>query len=825
MAVAFRSASGIVFTTQTNTTLTAPAGIQNGDILVISFIIYNPSGTPATPTPPAGFSVLPGPTYPIDIVSGGSHIHVRQWYKVASSESGNYTITHTNAGVEGWIGAYSGADTTTPFSPNATSATGTGTTSTATGLTTPRNSSAVLYMCADWQSGGSNLAAPTGTTPTFTKRFGMTGNNPSNIFIADGILATAGATGNKSNGNNNNAGEGWSAVLACIQAIGSGSQTLTAPLYSDAESFFAATFAAGAVNLAPPLYSDTETFFSATFTKGAVNLAPPLFSDTDSFFNATVLSTKALTAPLYADAETFFAATFVPGAVNLTAPLFSDAEAFFSATLESSGVSTFDPARHDLHVVLSGGDLVGTASSGTLFVNLFGTTSHSSGKWIYRATINNFNPGGDGIGIGLGNSSALSINGGADYLSVNANGYELFEEGSFCHNNSCGSLGTSFGTGDTVDVAFDADNLTVQYSINGGTWTATQSVADFAGQEVFPGVDFGFQGHIVTFSGSTVGALSGFLPWDTVVAANLTPPLFSDTESFFAATFAPGAVNLTAPLFSDADVFFNAAVTSSASLAPPLYADAETFFSATFTRGAVNLAPPLYADTETFFSATVASGAVNLAPALFADTETFFSATLGRGAVNLAPALFSDAETFFSASVTSAANLTPPLFADAEAFFNATVAAGAVNLAPPLFADTDTFFSATLAPGAVNLAPALFTDAELILRGNAGAGDRQPRASAVYRRRRLLFGNADLWAHAAAGAVRRYGNVLLGDSHAGGRNPSAAALYGCRGVLWCDGNGGDGQSCAAALYRYGRILLGNDCGWRGRVGCSALYGC
>lgn len=213
-SVAYRSSNATTYATRTNTTLTAPAGIQNGDLLVIIFDIGGAS--PPTPTPPSGFSTLPSFSSPLSMTVGGFNVKMYAWYKFASSESGNYTVTHSSASSQGYIVALSGADPTTPFSPNPTTNTGTGSTTTATGLTTPYDNSLVMFVSSDWGDNANNLTGPSGSTPTFTKRMGAT-TQSGILYVADGVLGTAGATGDKTITNNSTGSNAWGGVLISVQ--------------------------------------------------------------------------------------------------------------------------------------------------------------------------------------------------------------------------------------------------------------------------------------------------------------------------------------------------------------------------------------------------------------------------------------------------------------------------------------------------------------------------------------------------------------------------------------------------------------------------------
>lgn len=215
----YRSSNTRNYASRTNTTLTAPSNIQNGDLLIIIFDI-GASSSPPTPTPPSGFAVLPTFSSPITMVENGNifTVNLYAWYKFANNESGNYIVTHATASTQGYIVAVNGADQTTPFSPNPTQNTSsTGSTTTALGLTTPRDNSWVMFVSSDWGNTQNNLSVPTGSTPTFTKRMGATLESPSILFVADGVKGAAGATGNKSITNNSTSSTPWAGVLISVQ--------------------------------------------------------------------------------------------------------------------------------------------------------------------------------------------------------------------------------------------------------------------------------------------------------------------------------------------------------------------------------------------------------------------------------------------------------------------------------------------------------------------------------------------------------------------------------------------------------------------------------
>ena len=219
MAVAIRSSSTLSNALRTNSTVTAPASIVNDDVLCCLLIVGNTT-SPAV-TPPTGWTEWTTTPWPITYSKADPwEVKVRLFTKVASGESGNYTFTHASAYTEAVMYALSGADTATPLSPNPTGQTGTGLTSTALSITPTVNDSFIVFAAGAWDAAGPSTP-PTGTTPTFTERYDP--GSGGIFYVADGVLATAAATGNKSYTNaNTNSEQPWGAGLICVQAATAG---------------------------------------------------------------------------------------------------------------------------------------------------------------------------------------------------------------------------------------------------------------------------------------------------------------------------------------------------------------------------------------------------------------------------------------------------------------------------------------------------------------------------------------------------------------------------------------------------------------------------
>lgn len=217
-----RSYSTTTYANRTNTTITAPAGIQNGDLLILHFFIGVVGAGPApNPTWPAGFTEIEGVT---GQTSGGFTGGSRLAYKVASGEVGNYVVTHSAAFTQGVLVAVQ--DGNSSLVPDSTGNFGNGQTSTALGITTLNNNAYIGFFAHNW-AGYGTASPPPGTTPAFSEVF-----DPATevCYYADGMLTVAGATGNAvQDPNLNSAGQPWAAFLIAVE------NAIAAPVISNVQ--------------------------------------------------------------------------------------------------------------------------------------------------------------------------------------------------------------------------------------------------------------------------------------------------------------------------------------------------------------------------------------------------------------------------------------------------------------------------------------------------------------------------------------------------------------------------------------------------------------
>jgi hypothetical protein len=210
---AYESISSTTWTSRTNTTVTAPSGITDGDLLLGIFAAGAASAEAPDPTPPSGFTALSG-SWPIELLEYSFNLELRVYSKIAASESGDYTFTHATCESQGVIVRYSSPG---GFDPAPTLNQGTGTTTTATGLTTTSDNSLVIFINADYIQTAGTMSPPSGTTPTFTERLDSA---TAPIYVADGVLAAEGATGNKTTTNRGSESiSPWAAVLIALTPV------------------------------------------------------------------------------------------------------------------------------------------------------------------------------------------------------------------------------------------------------------------------------------------------------------------------------------------------------------------------------------------------------------------------------------------------------------------------------------------------------------------------------------------------------------------------------------------------------------------------------
>jgi hypothetical protein len=226
--------------TRTNSTVTLGGAPAENRILILTLNIEGD----VAPTPPTGFKLLVN----IDFTGSNAHDLWVWWKRAGASEGTGFTITHSSSWTSAWIGVIQNASTSVnPWSGLMRQ--GTTTTVTANGVTTLGNDACVIFVRACFDDAGAG-SPPSGSTPTFSEHHDLGGN----LYTASGTLATAGATGDKTqtiggstiawesvlivvedDGTTSGAPPPWPVIAGALAAFASGT-TITTTIPAGAET-------------------------------------------------------------------------------------------------------------------------------------------------------------------------------------------------------------------------------------------------------------------------------------------------------------------------------------------------------------------------------------------------------------------------------------------------------------------------------------------------------------------------------------------------------------------------------------------------------------
>lgn len=222
----------------------------------------------------------------------------------------------------------------------------------------------------------------------------------------------------------------------------------------------------------------------------------------------------------------------------------------------------------------------------------------------------------------------------------------------------------------------------------------------------------------------------------------VNPPLFSDTESFFAPTItstktltagfvasddggpSPTVLDiylLIPGIVSDSDTLF--APTLPHTLSPGVVGAGDTFFSSSIS-GGQSAHPSLFGDSDTFRSPSISTQDFFI-PSRIVDPETFFAPVVHPGPIFVTPPRVQDVEIFYTTTVRSIRIVAPLIYVNPDIFF--TPSANRV-LSPTQIMDAEAFFSPTFKYNVTLVAPFLvdtdriFTPAAQLQKKQGGGG-------------------------------------------------------------------------------------------------------
>jgi hypothetical protein len=185
MTATYSSIVNVGYASRTNTTINVPASTANGNLLLMGHVTAAATTAP-TQTLPGGWTQI-GSTQTVSDAGGfqGRIVHA---YRVASSEPASYTVTHSVCSASGWIMRITGSSTlaVNASSQNHTAAGVTGTTMTATSVTTTSANQLLVFSSLNWNIGA--LTSPVGMSEVLDSQF---------LYVAVETIASAGATGTR----------------------------------------------------------------------------------------------------------------------------------------------------------------------------------------------------------------------------------------------------------------------------------------------------------------------------------------------------------------------------------------------------------------------------------------------------------------------------------------------------------------------------------------------------------------------------------------------------------------------------------------------------
>jgi hypothetical protein len=195
-----------------------------GDLNIMAALVST-SGVPPTITPPAGWTQIFTPT---TVSDGSTGVTFYAWWKKTAAGDGTQIFTHSSANSIGWMPSFTGA-AGSPIEVQSAMASGTGFTTTATGLTTANANDMLLMLAHDWNAG----ALGTRNTPTGASWLEMTDTI---LYAARVSPGAAGVQPNAVMTNANIVGQPWQAKMLALAPAGvtvttsaSASTTLTSP--------------------------------------------------------------------------------------------------------------------------------------------------------------------------------------------------------------------------------------------------------------------------------------------------------------------------------------------------------------------------------------------------------------------------------------------------------------------------------------------------------------------------------------------------------------------------------------------------------------------
>ncbi len=173
--------------------------------------------------------------------------------------------------------------------------------------------------------------------------------------------------------------------------------------------------------------------------------------------------------------------------------------------------TTWNPSDKSANITLSGSNLTATDTATDTRALVRATTSKTSGKWHFEATLVS---GTVSPGIGVANATASLT----AYLGVDNNGIGWFCTGSVNRNGGQQGVVDSYAATDILAVEVDLDNHLIYFQKNGGSRSSGFDISAITGAlfPTFSGYDLNSAmtanfGH----TAFTITPTSGYSAWGT----------------------------------------------------------------------------------------------------------------------------------------------------------------------------------------------------------------------------------------------------------------------------------------------------------------------
>ncbi len=322
MSIAFVDKATVVNETSvTTTTISVPAGVANGHLMLA---VVATSGTGPVGAP-AGWTTI-GSAF-----SQGS-INGRLAYRVASSEPGSYGWTHGLGASTGAITALSGVDTASPIAASIVdSTTVDDVTFPTTALTVPAGGW-LVHFPVDRRNSATIAQSWSTSVGTDVRRAQQSGSSGSGSTFSVAVFDSNGV-GSGSMSRTETATQTWAQVVVWSVALNTAVQTVAPTGIASGSGVGSPAVTPSGPHLAPTGVASSAVVGEPVLAQGVVTLAPEGIASAAAFGTPTLTPGPVIVSPTGIPSQAavgkpmFFTATFTPPTVEegpvAEGPLFS----------------------------------------------------------------------------------------------------------------------------------------------------------------------------------------------------------------------------------------------------------------------------------------------------------------------------------------------------------------------------------------------------------------------------------------------------------------------------------------------------------------------